>query len=273
MPGGNSATGYPLQWARDRGDVTTRPMDPFNPDHGLLCGSDHVFTTRDRGRTWTGPSFLPADGTQDCRNRPVYLVRPDGALLTFPTVSNRQGKEGRVFVYASFDGGVTWSLLSIMAQNDDYMNIMPTAVNLPSGRILAAVRVHMTAGSAWTEMFDSHDGGRAWRFIGRLNDHGMPCQLVRLRDGRIAAVYGYRLAPFGVRARVSEDDEGWAWGPEIVLRDDGASPDLGYPRGAVAGDGAVVVCYYFHEKRHPKPPDCDQFHWGTRTVWATRFEV
>ena len=39
----------------------------------------------------------------------------------------------------------------------------------------------------------------------------------------------YRLPPFGVRARISEDG-GRTWGRELILRDDGGSWDLGYPR-------------------------------------------
>jgi len=118
--------------------VRTHPIDPRNRDHGLTMGTAHiggqarsfVFSTHDRGRSWSGPSFLPMDGVAASQNRPPYLVRPDGAILTFPTVSQRDGHEGRVFTYISFDGGVTWAFLSILAQNDDYMLIMPTAVNI-----------------------------------------------------------------------------------------------------------------------------------------------
>jgi len=258
-------------WVTTPREVRTQPIDPFNPSHSLYCGADYIYTTRDRGRTWSGPSFLPRDGQQPgfC-NRPVYFVRPDGVLLTFPTVPRRKGDEGRIMTYASYDGGVTWAFLSILAQNDDYMCIMPTVVGTPAGRLLAAVRVDQVGGS-WTELHDSADGGQTWQRIGRLNDHGMPTQLITLKDQRIAAIYGYRLPPFGIRARVSEDHEGRAWGPELILRDDAASSDLGYPRGGVTADGAVVVCYYFHEKKYPKPQDCDQYHWGTRSIWATRF--
>ncbi len=265
---------------RDR-IVRTQPIDPFNRDHGMIANTasvggtsrSFVFTTRDRGRTWSGPSFLPMDGVKFSHNRPVWLVRPDGVLLTFPTVARGDGTEGRSYVYASFDGGVTWNFLSVMAQSDDYMLIMPTAVNLASGRTLAAVRVQHPPNGLWTELYDSADGARSWRFIGRLNDHGAPAQLLTLADGRIVGIYGCRKAPFGIRARVSEDAEGWRWGPEIILRDDGASDDLGYPRGAVLPDGTVCVAYYFHEKQYPKPPDCDQFHWGVRSIFATRFRV
>ncbi len=259
--------------------VRTRPIDPRHRDHGLTTNAaevggvarSFVFTTHDRGRTWSGPSFIPMDGAAFSRNRPVWLARPDGVLLTFPTVSRAAGSEGRAFVYASYDGGVTWNFLSVLAQSDDYMLIMPTAVNLASGRILAAVRVQHPPHGLWTELYDSADGGRLWRFVGRLNDHGAPAQLLNLPDGRLAAIYGCRKPPFGIRARISEDAEGWRWGPELFLRDDGASEDLGYPRGAVLPDGTVCTAYYFHEKRHPKPADCDQFHWGTRSIFVTRF--
>ena len=61
----------------------------------------------------------------------------------------------------------------------------------------------------WTEIFTSEDGGRTWRFLSRVNDWERLATL-RMRDGRIVCVYGYRIAPFGVRARVSDDD-GRTW--------------------------------------------------------------
>jgi hypothetical protein len=151
------------------------------------------------------------------------------------------------------------------------MLIMPTAVWLPSGRMLAAARVQHPPNGLWTELYESDDGGRAWRFAGRLNDHGAPAQLVTLPDGRLCAVYGYRRPPFGIRVRVSEDTEGRRWEPERILRGDGASDDLGYPRAGALPDGTVCTAYYFHDRRHPKPRDVDQFHYGVRSIIATRF--
>ncbi|HQR07959.1 MAG TPA: sialidase family protein [Gemmatales bacterium] len=53
--------------------------------------------------------------------------------------------------------------------------------------------------------------------------------MVKLQDCRIALTYGNRSAPYGIRAKIS-DDKGKTWGPEIILRDDGGNWDLGYPR-------------------------------------------
>jgi hypothetical protein len=84
---------------------------------------------------------------------------------------------------------------------------------------------------AWIRV--STDGGRAWRFLSRVNDWGAPGDIVRMADGRIARVYGYRLPPYGLRARLSDDD-GRTWGREIILRDDGGSWDIGYPASSSA---------------------------------------
>ena len=69
---------------------------------------------------------------------------------------------------------------------------------------------------------------------------------VRLQDGRLCLTYGYRAAPFGIRARLSVDD-GKTWGPDLVLRNDGGGRDIGYPRTVQRPDGKVVTIYYFHD--------------------------
>src|SRR4029077_2443860 len=80
----------------------------------------------------------------------------------------------------------------------------PRGIMLPNGRIILSVRCQRDPTSLlWTEIFRSDDGGRTWGFLSRVNDWGAPGDLARLRDGRIACVYGYRLPPFGLRERVS----------------------------------------------------------------------
>ena len=36
-----------------------------------------------------------------------------------------------------------------------------------------------------------------------------PTSMVRMQDGRLVSVYGYRLPPYGVRAAVSEGPNVW----------------------------------------------------------------
>ena len=66
----------------------------------------------------------------------------------------------------------------------------------------------------------------------------------------IACVYGYRLPPYGIRARMSEDG-GRTWGSEIILRSDGGSWDVGYPRVIEVENGTLLTVYYINLRDDP----------------------
>ncbi len=65
---------------------------------------------------------------------------------------------------------------------------------------------------------------------------GNPPSLIRLADGRLCLTYGYRDQPFAIHARLSSD-QGKTWTEPFVLRGDGGSQDIGYPRSVVRADG------------------------------------
>ena len=103
------------------------------------------------------------------------------------------------------------------------------------------------------EAFLSPDQGKSWYKLEKpfINNGGNPASMIRLKDGRIALTYGWRRPPYGIRAMISQDD-GQTWSREIVLRNDGASWDLGYSRTVQRLDGKCVTVYYFH---HPDQPE------------------
>lgn len=96
----------------------------------------------------------------------------------------------------------------------------------------------------------SPDNGKTWTQSAEppVKMASNPPSMVRLPDSRIVLTYGYRYKPFGIRARVSAD-EGRTWSPEIVLRDDALTGDLGYPRSYARPDGKVVTIYYYNGPR------------------------
>ena len=66
-------------------------------------------------------------------------------------------------------------------------------------------------------------------------------------------VYGYRHRPFGIRARVLDPEcTNPASAPEIVLRDDGGSGDLGYPWATMVSGKRALVVYYFNTANGPR---------------------
>ena len=92
----------------------------------------------------------------------------------------------------------------------------------------------------------STDHGRSFQWQ-EAGFQGHPHHAVRLPDGRVLLVYGYRHAPFGIRARVLDAEcTNAASAPEIVLRDDGGDGDLGYPWATVLSKDRALVVYYFN---------------------------
>jgi hypothetical protein len=234
--------------------------------------------SKDAGRTWSRSFWLPLDGLQSLSSIYSSMVRPDGRCLLFhgsartvdpppPCVSEHRRQHDLHFM--SFRPR---TILFSGARSRTH----PRGYMLPNGRILCVLRCQRDPTSVmWTEVYKSDDGGQAWQFLSRVNDFGAPGSLVRMRDGRLVMVYGYRLPPFGIRAVVSED-EGLTWDPEIVVRDDGGSWDLGYPNAWEAEPGKLGVIYYFNSKDDPvqvKPGNSLAGPGGVRHIVRSFFSV
>ena len=95
----------------------------------------------------------------------------------------------------------------------------------------------------WT--FRSEDGGATWTTPEPTAIVGKPPHLTVLRDGRLLLSYGYRFAPYGIRACISTDGGcTWDHDDEIILREDGVNDDLGYPQSVECSDGSILTVYY-----------------------------
>ena len=231
-------------------------MDFANPDFALTArmldihvGPSRFYYTQDRGRTWQGPFAIPDFGHKGIAARTDYLVEGPHELTMFLTAAKESdGKQGRVICVRTKDGGRTWKLVSLLGPEPPAGDkaIMPSSVRMDARTILTAVR---RKGSI--DLYRSEDNGGTWSFAGKpvpdtgANNGNPPC-LTRLKDGRLALTYGYRSAPYGIRARLSTD-AGRSWGQEITLRQDGGAWDLGYARTVQRPDGLLVTVYYFND--------------------------
>lgn len=211
----------------------------------IHVGPSRFYYSLDHGKTWKGPFILPDFGQPGIAARTDYLVDGPLTLTMFLTAAKSNSKEGRVICVRTKDGAATWEFVSFVGPEppeDDYA-IMPASVRLSKREILTMVRHR-----GWIEAFRSRDNGATWVSEGKVADtgRGNPPSLVRLRDGRLVLVYGYRAAPYGIRARISTDN-GTSWSSEITLRDDGGNWDLGYVRTVERADGKLVSVYYFND--------------------------
>jgi hypothetical protein len=255
------------------------PVDYLDPNVLVSNGSVGGFATagaqgtarlsRDGGKSWGKTILVPLENIPSMTAIQSTLVRPDGRCLLFMFSVDKDNTHRRPLVYGSTNEGREFHFMSYIVPREDpwgqadgqyddpsvafvgHRWFYPRGYLLKSGRIICSTRCQRDpTGVMWSELFHSDDGGDTWEFLSRINDYGAPTSLVVMPDERIVAVSGYRLAPSGIRATVSEDG-GKTWDPEIVVRDDGGSWDLGYPNAWLVDDHTVGVLYYFNSKTDP----------------------
>ncbi len=215
----------------------------------------------DGGHVWSEIPLPPTRGEH-------YLGPFNQPLAACNRGQMCQGKDGRIFwvtvmedpktrvigthLMISADRGTTWNY-SCPVANDDKITFNETSIyETPRGDLVAFIRTE-NFGSGLTVVARSTDGGKSfqkWENAGWL---GHPHHALRLPDNRVLLSYGYRHAPYGIRARVlNAECTDFASAPEIILRDDGGHGDLGYPWATMVGDDRALVVYYFNEKDGPR---------------------
>jgi hypothetical protein len=213
------------------------------------AGPSRFYYSMDRGHNWKGPFRLPMFGQQGIAARTDYIVNGKHECMLFLTAAKPNRREGRPICVRTVDGGRTWKLVSWISDVPSGFAIMPSTVQLGSKELLTAIR-RRKGQKRWIETYRSLDNAQSWRLdtvpAPGLGE-GNPPSMIRLRDGRICLTYGYRAKPFGIRARLSNDN-GHTWEKERIIRDDGGGRDVGYVRTVQRPDGKIVTVYYFHDK-------------------------
>ena len=151
-------------------------------------------------------------------------------------------KNSRVAFFSSADGE-TWSKVSeVFGTNEvlvDQLN-EPNAIVLKNGKMIVAVRSE----SGGIYIAESADG------VTFSNKRALlpaaiktPPHLMQMTDGTLVLSYGYRSAPYNIRAIVSKDN-GESWSNEIELTSGGVDWDFGYPATIERGNGELLTVYY-----------------------------
>jgi len=196
--------------------------------------------SEDNGETWSTPT--PG---RDSIHGGLHLKNG-----TFLVASYREDK-GQIGVYASDKALGTWDKISTVScpKPETIRFGEPHILQLLSGRIVMMIRataIPYDDGADRCRMWGSYsdDNGATWSAPYETPLWGYPPHLLQLSDGRILCSYGYRRAPFGERACISEDGITWKLENEIILRDDAANKDLGYPVSIELEPGRILTVYY-----------------------------
>ncbi len=244
-------------WSHVREDGVPNLKKPYfeNLTGFMFLGGYGVRST-DGGKTWEGPYYpphIPVEKNRDPYGKFVPAYNR-GALV--------EGKNGRVYWVAaaidslsprkssthllvSDDKGKSWTY-SAPVGVDDKVTFNETSIyETPKGDLVAFMR---------TADFNDHatlarstDGGKTFQPWQDMGFKGHPLQALRLPDDRVLLVYGYRHPPYGIRARIlNAECTDYATAPEMILREDGGTTDIGYPWSVQLDKKLVLVTYYYN---------------------------
>lgn len=255
-----------LSWFNTTKDFYLKERDSIERDsdavsHDLLMGmlkqyesmadaenqyGSFVRISEDYGMTWGEKIPVPVSAPHG----PIYTRSGRLLYLGIETPNYLDGDamcQRRIMLSESLDGGKTWEMLSDLGvpKGCTHANLSePHLVELPDGRLLAAVRGDREPVFEGFSMFlsTSEDGGKTWTPLQATEISGAPPFFTLLRDGRVMLSYSRRRAPFGIAARISEDG-GKSFGAEMMIStsDNG---DLGYPSTVELSDGSFVTVFY-----------------------------
>ncbi|MDR1438835.1 MAG: glycoside hydrolase [Clostridiales bacterium] len=216
-----------------------------------------VSISDDRGRTWRhGPVIRPEGYVPGSAVRGNIVEMPDGSLLMPFYGAKRIGCLASCGLVRSDDRGESWRFFSDAAYDSGKNFLEPSLHLAPSGRLTMLMRTQsdfLKPGADFEATYlnlhtaASGDGGRTFgpaaEVPGILGSN--PFHVLRLSSGKALVSYGYRRAPFGIRARLCDGElETLASAPEIIVRDDAPNGDLGYTSAVELRDGAVLLVYY-----------------------------
>lgn len=259
------------------------PVDFTHPDFAFgIIVSDTApgpHFSYDRGRHWIELEWPQFELVREECPDTDYIVNGPRDMMWFnyfcsPASRHMDTLTGvhtyeRPFLIRTRDGGLTWSFVSPVtgvAREPNapgvYYGEEPSSVRLSPTKLLSLSRWFRDDGTepwpTWMEAWTSEDDGESWSFTSRVSDGpGTRPHLVTLPDGRLVLTYEHRAAPYGIRARIS-DDEGARWSDPFILRADGGNWDIGYTRNALRPDGKLVTVYYYNFEEH-----------GPRSIEAT----
>ena len=207
-------------------------------------GTMYQYVSTDRCKTWRGPYLVRLFEDRAVEPRIDYIIKGKQSVYAFLTANKDNGEEGNIFC-AKYENGI-WRKISWLDREQEGFLIMPSTIQMGADGFLTTARWQRD-GKWGISSYRSHDAGCSWT-IGTQVIEGTglsnPPSLLRLKDGRLCVTYAQRTAPYGIYARLSEN-EGHTWGEERVLRDDGGHWDLGYTRSYQLPNEDIVTIYYF----------------------------
>jgi len=226
----------------------------YSPAFTFMGG--YLIRSIDGGGTWKGPIYptsVPADIQVDifgnklpAYNRGALCEGKNGPIYWAVAAKDSDSpSKTSVYLITSDDKGLSWNYLAPIAVDKKISFNETSIMETPKGNLVAFLRT-ADMPNEYSCIARSTDGGKSFQWQS-LGFYGYPLHALRLPDNRVLLTYGYRHIPYGIRARIlNAECTDFASAPELIIRDDGGSGDLGYSWSEMIDQNRVLVVYYFN---------------------------
>jgi sialidase-1 len=244
-------------WTFLRPDGVAKLKRPVLENYpGSIFNGGFYLRSTNGGKNWTGPLYPPVIPAETqygpygklvpAYNRGALIEGKDGRIFWTVAAKDRvKPDKSSVHLLVSEDKGLTWRYSAPVAVDDKVTFNETSIYETPKGDLIAFLRTGDYEDQACIAR--STDGGKTFQPWQGMGFQGHPLHPLRLPDNRVLLTYGYRHAPLGIRARIlNAECTDFATAPEIVLRDDGGTGDLGYPWAVQLDPKHVLVTYYMN---------------------------
>ena len=243
-------------WAQVDPGFTVRLTNTLSHANYAFLGG-FLLRSKDGARSWQGPFYPPPISTnpdRDAFNQPVPAFNRgamcegrDGKLYwVVAATAASQPRRTEAHLLISSDQGETWKYACPVATDPKITFNETSLYETPKGDLIAFLRTANFGDH--TVVARSTNQGQSFLPWQDAGFQGHPHYALRLPDQRVLLVYGYRHAPFGLRARVlNAEATDFATAKEILLREDGGNFDLGYPWATMMAKDRALVVYYFNQ--------------------------
>lgn len=233
---------------------TNKPLkEPAFISGGFTFQGGYYVSSEDNANTWSTVQY-PISIEQESKytafgdkvtayNRGSMYQGSNNDVYWVVASGNAKGNSENNLIVSS-DDGKSWKQMGVVAESNSISFNEASVYETPKGDIVSFIR---TANYGDTAVISrSTDGGKTfnWKSMGFK---GHPMQALRLPDNQVLIVYGYRHKPYGIRARILDEEcMNFETAKEFIIREDGGSTDIGYPWAVLLNDNEVLVSYYFN---------------------------
>ncbi len=217
-----------------------------------------MIKSHDNGENWDAkPLKIPVG----MHISPIELS--DGSLLSIGWEERFEDKrDKKLCCYKSDDVGKTWyKTVDFDCPMKDGKPVLNEnhVLEISPGNLIALFR------KCGDFLFQagSEDYGKTWTKPLQIGIWGYPPHMLKLSDGRILCLVGYRKVPFSIRGIISNDN-GLTWDTDntFTIYEWKDTPDIGYPVSLEVAPGEVLTVFY-----------CNHTSTTTAGILSTRYKI